>query len=302
MDFNKIFKYSWEIFVKDIVALLVGGIIASILSLVTLGILAGPLFGGLIKMVIRRVREKRPAEIGDVFSAMDQFGTLFVTTLVLFILIFLASLLCVIPGLLLGTIWIYALVYVVDKKLSMGEAMTSSKSLVMQNGFGMHLLMLILLGVGSGILSMTYVGGLVVTPFITVVICVMYFLCNNEEGLLLGATSLYSSQSEMTAQASNQPQVRSEIGPQASIPVINQSNISVPVEKRAEIDRPLPSQNQPQAERRVASLVCMNCGNKVLAGAFCSECGAPLKLVCSNCKKELVAGARFCPACGSKLE
>ncbi|MGC9044208.1 MAG: hypothetical protein ACP5KG_10165, partial [Myxococcota bacterium] len=106
MDFNRIFKFSWELFVKDVVALIVGGLIAGILSVITLGILAGPLHGGLTKMDIRRVRENRPAEIGDVFSAMDQFGTLFLTTLVIGIILIIGFALCIIPGLLLSTIWI----------------------------------------------------------------------------------------------------------------------------------------------------------------------------------------------------
>lgn len=88
MDINKIFRYSWELFVKDIVPLIVGGLIASILGAITFTILIGPLYGGLFKMVIRRIREGKQPEIGDIFSAMDQFWVLFLTTIVIWILIF----------------------------------------------------------------------------------------------------------------------------------------------------------------------------------------------------------------------
>ncbi|MGC8927969.1 MAG: zinc ribbon domain-containing protein [Myxococcota bacterium] len=288
MDFNRIFKYAWELFVKDIVPLIVGGLIAGILSVVTLGILAGPLYGGLTKMVIRRVRENRPAEIGDVFSAMDQFGTLFLTTLVIGIILIIGFALCIIPGLLLSTIWIYVIVLIVDKKLSMGEAMSGSKSLVMQVGFGMHLIMVLIFGLISGILSITYIGGLVASPFVLVVICVMYFLFNNEEHLLAKATSSVPStlNNSTPFQESKQPSA---------------------VEQRVEnppVVTPVSPPSQPQAQQmhKTAMLVCAGCGNKGGSGAFCIECGAPLKLVCSNCKRELMAGARFCPSCGSKLE
>jgi len=286
VDINKIFKYSWELFVKDIVPLIVGGLIASILGVVTLGILAGPLYGGLVKMIIRRVREKRPAEIGDVFSAMDQFGTLFITSLVLTILIILGLFLCIIPGILLATIWLYVFIFIVDKKMGMGEAMSASKDLVSRVGLGMHLVMILVFGVISGLLSLTYIGGIVVYPFILVVVSVMYFLFNGEEALLAGATG--KEVVNLSAPSSFDTYSPKEV-------VISPVPPSV-------TPQPNPVAS-PAVERRSATAVCASCGNKVsTAGAFCTECGAPLKLVCSNCKKELASGARFCPGCGSKIE
>jgi len=282
MDFNKIFKYSWELFVKDIVALIVGGLLAGILGMITLGVLIGPLYGGLVKMVIRRIREKRPAEIGDVFSAMDQFGTLFITTLVLGIAILIGTMLCIIPGLLLGTIWMYVFVFIIDKKMGMGEAMSASRALVSRVGFGMHLVMLLIMGLISGILSITYIGGLVASPFLLIIVCVMYFIFNNEESLLAS-----QSASGYPVQPQAVPQQNEVIIPPAAPPVVSQPEAPI---------------KPPAVEHRTATLVCSSCRNKAGSGAFCTECGAPLKLVCSNCNKELVSGARFCPGCGSKIE
>lgn len=283
MDFNKIFKYSWDLFVKDIVPLIVGGLIAGILGVITLGILIGPLYGGLVKMIIRRVRENRAAAIGDVFSAMDQFGTLFITTLVLGILITIGFFLCIIPGILLATIWMYVLVYIIDKKVSMGDAMSLSKKLVSQNGFGMHLVVLLILGVISGILSITYIGSFVASPFILVVICVMYFIFNNEEGLLLSSNISPSSQQSSS-----------------------QYNVRMPIDQNQNIESAPPVVSAPQPNVVSAPLkamaVCAACGKKAGSGAYCTECGAQLNIVCSNCKKRLVPGARFCPSCGLKLE
>lgn len=287
MDFNKIFKYSWELFVKDVVALIVGGLIAGLVGTVTLGILMGPLMGGLVKMVLRRVRENRPAEIGDVFSAMDQFGTLFLASVVIGILTLIGFIFCIIPGLLLASIWMYVIVFIVDKKLSMSDAMSSSKALVSKVGLGMHLVMVLIFGLISGILSITYVGGFVATPFIMVIVCVMYFIFNNEENLLASATSVtYNNSGNASIQSNNPPQI------------IQQRNENPPVVAPV-VPSPAP---QPQQAQKTAMLICMSCGNKAGSGAFCVECGAPLKVVCSNCKKELISGARFCPSCGSKLE
>lgn len=293
MDLNKIFKYAWEIFVKDIVVLLVGGLIAGILSFITLGILGGPLYGGIVRMIIRRIRENKSAEIGDIFSAMNQFGVLFLTTLVLGILIFLGFALCIVPGILLATIWMYVLVFIVDKRLSMGEAMSKSKELVTRVGFGMHLVVLLILGVIAGVLSVTYIGGLVVSPFFIVVVCVMYFMFTGEENLLVRVTSRTEN---MSQQLSSPP-----IQPDKS-PVVDRSPPVVP----APVDVTPKGADQSYSVAsnvRVAYLACQRCNARVEGGAaFCIECGAPLKIVCSNCKKELISGARFCPSCGFRIE
>ncbi|MCX7944222.1 MAG: zinc ribbon domain-containing protein [Deltaproteobacteria bacterium] len=292
MDFNKIFKYSWDLFVRDIVPLLVGGLIASILTVVSLGILAGPLYGGLTKMVIKRVRDKKAPEIGDIFSAMDQFIILFITTLVLVLLIGLGLFLCIVPGVLLATIWMYVLVYIVDKRVSMGEAMSRSKALVSQVGFGMHLVMVIVCGVILGILGMTYIGGFVAGTFIIVIICVMYFLSNNEEYLLVDKPS--AGVFEVKVQNNIRSEVEFSIHQSDKHKNVDMSPVvaSPPVQTQADREA---------SERKSVVLLCLNCGKKATQGSFCVECGAPLKVVCPNCSKELVSTARFCPACGSKL-
>lgn len=68
LDVGLAFKGGWNAFTADIIPLLVGGLIACILSVVTLGIMAGPLLAGLYGMVLGRIRDGRRAAIGDVFS------------------------------------------------------------------------------------------------------------------------------------------------------------------------------------------------------------------------------------------
>ncbi len=72
LDVGQAFKGGWNAFTADIVPLLVGTLIAGLLSIVTLGILAGPLTAGLYNTVIGRVRDGRPAQIGDVFSCCSR--------------------------------------------------------------------------------------------------------------------------------------------------------------------------------------------------------------------------------------
>ena len=72
IDISLAFKGGWKAFTADIVPLLVGSVIACLLSIVTVGILAGPLFAGLYQMVSGRIRDGRRAQVGDVFSCMSR--------------------------------------------------------------------------------------------------------------------------------------------------------------------------------------------------------------------------------------
>ncbi len=129
LDVGLSFKGGWNAFTADIVPLLVGGLIAGILSVVTLGILAGPLVAGLYSMVAGRIRDGRRAEIGDVFSCMDRFWSFLGAAIVLVVLIGLASL-TIIGGVLLATIWLYVIPLMVDRKMGIHDAMTASYYLV----------------------------------------------------------------------------------------------------------------------------------------------------------------------------
>jgi len=181
LDVGLSFKGGWNTFTADIVPLLVGGLIAGILSIVTLGILAGPLVAGLYSMVMGRIRDGRRAQIGDVFSCMDRFWSFFAAALVLFVLIGLASL-TIVGGVLLATIWMYVIPLMVDRKLDLYDAMAASYHLVVDNGFWEHLalaIVLITLGaVADGPLAILSV------PFTLATIGAAYFVADGRGALV----------------------------------------------------------------------------------------------------------------------
>ena len=178
LDIGQVFKRGWDLFVKDIGALLVGGIVALVLSVLTLGILAGPLCAGLYGMVARRVRDGKVAEVGDVFGQMDRFWSYFAAALVLGVLIGLASI-TIIGGVLLATIWIYVFPVMVDRRVGLGEAMKASKDMVLEHGFWQHLALVVLIivigSVANGLLA------LLATPFVIALTAAAYFEAGGEE-------------------------------------------------------------------------------------------------------------------------
>ena len=120
LDVGLAFKNGWNAFTADIVPFLVGALIAGMLSVITLGILAGPLTAGLYNMAVRRMRDGRRAEIGDVFSCFDRFWSYLWAAIVLVVLIGLASL-TIVGGVLLATIWIYVFPFMVDRRMGLGR-------------------------------------------------------------------------------------------------------------------------------------------------------------------------------------
>lgn len=227
LDVSTVLSDSWELFKRDAAALIVGGIIAAAIpfvimmagyfiflipmviggaseneTLAVLGVVLGfvlffalmiaamivavPLYAGLIRMVIRRVREGRPAEIGDVFSCFDQLGRLVWAALVLGFIIGVAMII-VIPGVYLAVIWVYVIPLIVDRRMSLGEAMSASKKLVDAQGFWNTFVVLLVLGLIAMVVSFVPFSQVVVYPWLLAAVLAMYFVAAGEGALLPSA-------------------------------------------------------------------------------------------------------------------
>jgi len=181
LDVGQAFKGGWNAFTADIVPLLVGTLIAGLLSIITLGILAGPLVAGLYSMVVRRIRDGRRAQIGDVFSCMDRFWAYLWAAIVLVVLIGLASL-TIVGGVLLATIWIYVFPFMVDRRMGLTDAMSASYHRVVDNGFWEHLALIVLFA-AVGAVANGWVG-IISTPFTIAVIAGAYFVAGGRGDLI----------------------------------------------------------------------------------------------------------------------
>lgn len=174
IDLGGVFKHGWRLFIKDIVHLLIATVVATALSIVTLGILAGPLYAGLYKMVADRVRDGREPRWDDVFGGLERFWAYLGAALFLLIVIGLAWV-TVIGGVLLGTIWLYVFPLMVDKRMGLGEALGTSYRMVRDNGFWEHLALVVVFAVLSSIGGPAF---LVTFPFTIVATMAAYYLAD----------------------------------------------------------------------------------------------------------------------------
>jgi hypothetical protein len=164
MNFQKYLEDTYRIIMAEPVILVLGGLLVQLLTIFTLGILAGPLLGGYFLVVIGLLRDKRKPSFNDIFSGLQQFGSLFPYFLVL-LLIFIGFMLLILPGLLFASWWIYVLPLMVDRKISYSEAMRLSMNRVNETGFIMHLVFLLLISV-IPIMLLNFVSAMI--PFLFV--------------------------------------------------------------------------------------------------------------------------------------
>jgi len=225
MDIGRVLKDSWTLFAKDWGALLVAALIVFVLSGVTLGLLGPALLGGLYLMVLRRVREGRKAEVGDVFGCFERIGP-FLLAYLLFLgialafaviigspllllvvhdsgarafgwfLFALAAIAAFFVGVYLATVWIYWTVLMVDRRRGVIEALAESRAIVARSGFWMTLLIIVIIGVianaaTTGLSAVTFgVGGVLaflVLPWEVAAYTAMYLQATGEGRLLPSA-------------------------------------------------------------------------------------------------------------------
>ena len=146
MNFQAYLVDTYRIIKEEPVILILGGLVVQLLTMLSMGILAGPFLGGYILLIIYFLRDNKKPSFNDIFSGLQEFGKLFPYFLVL-LLIIIGFMLLILPGFLFATWWLYVLPLMVDRKISFSEAMRISMNKVNETGFLMHLVFLLLISV-----------------------------------------------------------------------------------------------------------------------------------------------------------
>jgi uncharacterized membrane protein len=186
VKFGDWLEQGFTLWKENIGVLVIPALLVLILSVFTLGILAGPMLAGLVLMILRLQdkAEPKPA-IGDVFQGFQYFLNAFLFMLVYFVVSFVGStILAIIPviGGLLGYFFsfalmalvMFALFLIVDKKMDFWPAVMASVDKVKMNfwpflGFAVVISVISALGlIACGI------GIIVTMPFYYCAVAVAY--------------------------------------------------------------------------------------------------------------------------------
>jgi len=170
-----------------------GTFTVAILVVVVVGLVVGAWeYQTLLSIMLRRVREDRAADMGDLRLGLEGLGGFIVAMLVLGIVVGIGFVLLIVPGLILMTIWAYVLVLIADKRAGLGNAMSDSSALAKAPGYLMTFVTLlvggIVVAVISGILQMIpligQILGLFVGVYLLAYVVAMYFQATGETALL----------------------------------------------------------------------------------------------------------------------
>ena len=120
------------------------GVSALILLIVgTIGIIAGPLLGGLFWYYLKKIR-REPAQVSDAFAGFNQsFLQLFLGGLVASILISIGLAACILPGIYLAVAWKLTLPIIIDKRLGFWDAMEVSRKVLTRCWWSVFLFLIV---------------------------------------------------------------------------------------------------------------------------------------------------------------
>ena len=163
----------WDLVKADMGNYVLLGLVFIALNAMVPLILQGPLIAGFHIYTLKRILG-RQTDFSDLFKGFNFFVPALVASLVIALFTFGASLLCLIPGLVVAAMYKFTYLFIVDKRMDFWPAMQASHSIVRNDyfGFTMFLLLLFLVNVLGAVCCI--VGLLVSIPVTFAAITVAY--------------------------------------------------------------------------------------------------------------------------------
>lgn len=163
----------WDLVKPDMFIWALSALIVLVISGTVPLILQGALIAGMHIMFIKKLSGRTP-EIGDLFKGFNLFVPTLVATLLISVFAFIGFMLCIVPGIVVYAVYIFAYLFIVDRKMDFWPAMEASHAIVKQDylGFSLFVLALGLLQV-VGVLA-CFVGMLVTFPIMVGAITAAY--------------------------------------------------------------------------------------------------------------------------------
>lgn len=135
MDIGKNLQKSFDLYLKNLAVLILACFIAGIIATVTLGIMAGPLVGGLLILGLKLSRGEKEG-LKEIFAHFDQFVSTLIATLmfgVAWLILWVISMIPFIGWIIsiavspaLGLLYFLTIGFIVDQKMKPWEALRRS--------------------------------------------------------------------------------------------------------------------------------------------------------------------------------
>lgn len=172
MDFGNLLKSTWDLFLKEIVHLILFFLVGVLLCFTI--VLIPTVSGGWARGLLAYARERRRPDFSLLWSFEDYLQIL----LLLLVGGFLVSIgfaLFVVPGVVLSVWWLYGIFFLVDRGQGFWEALRASREAVGRSGFLNHLGVLVIVVLLNALGSaLSGLGTLLTSPFTFVLLTLGY--------------------------------------------------------------------------------------------------------------------------------
>ena len=170
---SKWISEGWQLMSGELAQIVLASLLGAVVANVTVGILAGAFAIGMNILLTRKLLYGR-VDLGDLFKGLKYWLDGLLATIVVAIFVFLGSLLCFIPGLIVAAMYMFTFHFIFDKRLGFWDAMQASHNVVKQDYFGytIFLVAVALLNI-LGVLA-CFVGVLVTIPWGHAAVTVAY--------------------------------------------------------------------------------------------------------------------------------
>ena len=165
---------SWELISEDLVTHIILALIVGLGSSITGGLLSGPLMGGYLWIVFKKMKD--PAytpEVGDIGKGFENFVQLFLVGIVAGLIASLGVIACIVGVFFTSALVVLALPLVVEGGMSFWPAITESMSKTKQNLMSWVVFVLVI-GLLNALGGAVAVGFLITLPIAVVMMALAY--------------------------------------------------------------------------------------------------------------------------------
>lgn len=189
-DAGAALSYGWQKFQQNVgpllIAVLIPVAVQAVLSIIgravvhslfvgfifqIIGIALSAAAGLGIYRVALQITAGEPADIGKAFE-YDRWGEWIIFSIIFGLMVGIGLVLCIVPGLLVLAFFGLAPFFFIDKRMSLGEALTASRMAVQTKGLAFPVLLSIVVGFLGIILC--FVGVLITEPIAYVAVAFLY--------------------------------------------------------------------------------------------------------------------------------
>ncbi|AUM12177.1 DUF2189 domain-containing protein [Ketobacter alkanivorans] len=132
-----------------------------------------PFSAGIFVMCMKQVQGEQPA-FSDAFSCFGKTGTLLLTMILMYIMIFIGFLLFIIPGIYLSIAYVMAIPLIVDKDMGPWEALEASRKAITKHWFSMFVFLIVLSLIMFVSMLPLFIGMIWSIPMMSVAMAVLY--------------------------------------------------------------------------------------------------------------------------------